>query len=919
MDEAESLPGTTRDPSSERYKVRVWPTLPEPNCLKFPDGGTEGKLNCRQSTLASPPPYLELPLDYQRSARRSHHIDEIKFDLDSALSSRIATLANACGASNRAVVCAAWALLLSRISGQTDFFIGMPNLSHAASEPIESTDRPTSPLVLRINANADVTLRQFISHVEEEIQRAKHHCDLPSMHPAELEDDIDRGRPCQSALVVHVVPNDPPPSPSLVNVTEAGETAFRGLDVTLSLSIERRRVAGRLAYATDLFLPDTIKRWVDYLAKLLEEITSRPVECRTAHLSMLSSSERHRILTEFNQTRAPFPQNTPVNELFEIKVAECPDATAIVEEGHSITYLELNRLSNRLSEFLKQQGVKPDEPVPILMSRGIELIAVQLAILKCGGIYVPLDLALPQERRDFIIRDSGARQIICQESPQSGARRRDLQWIDCHSMIAASQGYSDENRGAAIRTSASPAYVMYTSGSTGKPKGVVISHRGIVRLSINGGYIRYVPTDRLAHCSNPAFDASTFEVWCALLNGLSIVIVRQSELLEPALLAAAIRRHGVTTMILTTALFNQHVSHSPSTLFSLRNLLFGGEAADPRIVKKMREFGFEGNLLNVYGPTETTTFATAFDIGMLDCDQSAIPIGRPISNTEAYVLDSSLRPVAIGVVGEIYIGGPGLALGYSNRPDLTAERFIAHPFCMAPGERLYRSGDLGRWLTGGILEYRGRNDQQVKIRGFRIELGDIESQVAEYSQAKEVAVLAREDIPGEKKLVAYLVLASTPDRRDSIDRGALNSKLGNHLPEYMLPTSYVVMNQFPLTDNGKLNRKQLPIPGPDDHVGRQYEKPQGKVEEQLAGIWKKLLGISRVGRYDNFFQLGGNSLRGMKLAAKVSEEMNVKLSTFSVFKAPVLCDLAELVDTSASQLSATSDEVNGGDFEEGVL
>jgi len=447
---------------------------------------------------------------------------------------------------------------------------------------------------------------------------------------------------------------------------------------------------------------------------------------------------------------------------------------------------------------------------------------------------------------------------------------------------------------------------MYTSGSTGTPKGVVVSHRAVNRLVINNGYVRIGPADCIAHCSNTAFDASTFEIWGALLNGARVLIVPQPVLLDVVWLGQVLKYHGGTILFLTTALFHQHACALPAMFESLNYLLFGGEACDPGIVRKLLHEGSPKHVLNAYGPTETTTFATSFLTTAVADGATSLPIGRPISNTQVYILDSRMQPVPIGVAGEIYIGGAGVSPGYLHRPDLTAQRFIADPFSTDPHARLYRSGDSGRWRADGNIEFLGRKDQQVKLRGFRIELGEIEAHLLQHAHVKEAVVLAREDEPGYKRLVAYVAADVTqPDKhlRQQLMR-QLRRHLQERLPEYMIPAAWMVLERLPLTPNGKVDRRALPAPsGRSDELGG-YVPPRTELERALAHIWKQVLHVAQVGMHDSFFELGGTSLSATRVIADIRDSMQVDLPLRELFDSRTLEELSLRIELEMQERDA---------------
>ncbi|HEX2093501.1 MAG TPA: non-ribosomal peptide synthetase, partial [Longimicrobiaceae bacterium] len=434
------------------------------------------------------------------------------------------------------------------------------------------------------------------------------------------------------------------------------------------------------------------------------------------------------------------------------------------------------------------------------------------------------------------------------------------------------------------------AYLMYTSGSTGAPKGVMVPHRAITQLVLSNGYADLRADDRVALASNPAFDAATMEVWGPLLNGGRVVVVGASVLLDPQAMRALLEGQGVTMLLATPVLFNQYAQAIPEALAGVRYLLTGGDRADPAAHRRVLHEGGRVALYNCYGPTETTTFSIAHPVESVDEGARGVPIGRPKANTRVYVLDVRLRPAPVGVVGEMYVGGAGVAHGYWNRPELTAERFVPDPFGREPGGRLYRTGDLARWRDDGRLEFAGRNDFQVKLRGFRVELGEIEARLAGHVAVREAVVVAREDVPGDRQLVAYYVGAG-----EAVEAEVLREHLSGSLPEYMVPAAYVALDALPLTPTGKVDRRALPAPGGDAYATRGYEAPVGETEAALAEIWSEVLGVQRVGRHDHFFQLGGHSILATKLVLRVRQDMDVDLPLSDIFERPVLSDLAHQV------------------------
>ncbi|WP_240334854.1 amino acid adenylation domain-containing protein, partial [Pseudomonas syringae] len=686
---------------------------------------------------------------------------------------------------------------------------------------------------------------------------------------------------------------------------QANNTAWQGIEVVhaeersnypLTLSIDDFGDSFSLtAQAAPGIDPQRICAYVQQALVHLVQALEQQSATALIESSVLPEAERERLLVSFNDTRRDYPRGQPVHRLFERRAALHPHAVAAVHGRRSLTYGELNERANHLAHYLLGQGVRPNEHVAILLPRSLELLISQLAIGKCAATYVPLDVNAPAERQHYMLDDCQAKCVLTQSATSLGST---VQRIDLDQLNLDDQPAHDPGLPQASDTA---AYVMYTSGSTGAPKGVRVAHRGIARLVLNNGYADFNEQDSIAFASNPAFDASTMEVWGALLNGGQLLVIEHTTLIDPMRFSAALRHGNVSVLFLTSALFNQYVQLIPEALSGLRLLLSGGERADPASFRMLLAQAPGLHLLNAYGPTETTTFATACEVRALADHAESVPIGRPIGNTTVYVLDAHQRLTPLGAIGELYIGGDGVALGYLNRPDLTAEKFIADPFSDQPGAMLYRTGDLGRWLEDGQLECLGRNDDQVKIRGFRIELGEIVNCLHQLPGIREAVVLAREDEPGQVRLVAYFTSrldaeAPAPEQ--------MRAHLQANLPEYMVPGAFVELTALPLTANGKLDSRALPKPDHSSLLGLAYEPPQGEIEIALAQIWAEVLQLERVGRHDHFFDLGGHSLLAMRMVSQVRQQMGMELPLGELFALGELAAVASaLAGAGRSELS----------------
>ena len=623
-------------------------------------------------------------------------------------------------------------------------------------------------------------------------------------------------------------------------------------DLSLFLVESNGQLEGSITYATDLFDAVFISGMARHYQTLLASV-SRAADAPVWQLPILTTDERDRLLVDWNGTQVDYPRDMLLHRLFESQAQRTPDAIAVQCPLQTLSYRELDGQANRLAHYLKTLGVGRETLVGICMERTASMVVAMLAILKACGAYVPLDPDYPADRLRFMLDDTRVRVVLTQSRSKAKVAKAvnhvlsldedtDL-WKGCPDTDLPSGGASDDL-----------AYVMYTSGSTGTPKGVMVPHRGITRLVCNADYVQLGATDRVAQISNVSFDAATFEIWGALVNGARITILPRDVALDLGRLADVLRSSDISTVFLTTALFNEVVRACPSALAGLKQVLFGGEAVDPWSVDACLRAGGPQRLLHVYGPTETTTFATWHHVREVAPGRRTIPIGRPIANTTAYVLDRHGQQVPVGTAGELYIGGDGVARGYWSRPELTAERFVPDRFGGRPGAQLYRTGDRVRHLPDGSIEFLGRLDRQIKLRGFRIEPGEIEAVLAEQPDVRQAVVLLREDQPGDPRLVAYVV-----PRVEPMPQANLRAELRRRLPDYMIPAAFVHLTAMPLTANGKIDRAALPAPSPE-RIDCPALAPESRdnIERHLVRIWEVLLQRESVGLRDDFFDLGGS-------------------------------------------------------------
>jgi len=841
-----------------------------------------------REALVGAPSLLKLPTDRPRPERQDFTGASLPLQFEPRLGAGLRALARRHGLTLYMVVLGAWAALLARLSGQGEVVVGCPVAGRNRAELEALSGLFVNTLAIRIDTQAAPTAQALLEQVRARVLEAQAHQDLP------FEQVVEIVRPLrslahtplfQTTLNWQATQGSALQLPGLQLEAVAQAEPVAKFDLALNLGEQGDALAGSLDYATALFDESTVRRYLGYFDTLLWAMVGDD-QASVEQVPLPDEQERQLLLRTLNATERDYPREQSVERLFERQAACHPQATAAVHGKQALSYAELNARANRLAHHLVGAGVAPGACVAILLPRSLPLLVAQLAVLKCAAAYVPLDIHAPVERQAFMVEDCQAAVLLTQSdtvAPLAAPR------IDLDRLTLDDQPAHDP---ALPRAADAMACVMYTSGTTGMPKGVCVPHRGIARLVLNNGYADFNAQDRVALAANPAFDASTLEVWGALLNGGQVRVVDHATLLDPQRFAAALVEQGITVLFLTTALFNQYVHLLPEALRGLRLLLSGGERAEPAAFRALLAQASGVRLINGYGPTETTTFAVTCEVAELDAQASHVPIGHPIGNTQAYVLDAHGQLAPLGVVGELYLGGDGVALGYLDRPALTAERFVDDPFSTVPGARLYRTGDLVRWQADGRLECLGRNDDQVKIRGFRIELGEIQQQLAQCPGIGDVVVMAVPASQGPSRLVAWYTRLD-----EALQASDLRSYLRARLPDYMVPAAYVALAQMPLSNNGKVERTALPLPGPQDLAAAAYEAPQGRQELALAALWQALLQVPQVGRDDRFFELGGHSLLAMRMLAQVRERLGVELALADLFAddrlAAVAASLAE--------------------------
>ncbi|HEU4558056.1 MAG TPA: amino acid adenylation domain-containing protein [Longimicrobium sp.] len=855
--------------------------------------------------LAGAPALLELPTDRPRPAVRSDRGDTIGFELADDLAPRVDALARAEDATPFMVMLAAWQALLSRWSGQDDVLVGTPIANRTTPDVEGLIGYFANTLVLRGELSGDPTFRELLARVRDATLGAYEHQDLPF---EKLVEEINPERSLshtplfQVAIVLQNLgggaPAGGPPRLGLAIVEYVGRARESArFDLMLTVLQEAGRTTGHVEYAADLWEPETVKRMLGHFAVLINRALAEP-ETRLSDLPLLRPEERAELEARARPA-ASFAVDAPLHVRFAQQAARTPAAVAVTYEGTPLTYAELDTRANRLAHHLVSLGAAPGDLVGLCVERSLETVIGILAILKAGAAYLPLDPAYPDERIAHMLEDSGTRIVITTSDLQPRVAGDDVKRVVLDHDAAEIDAHPSEAPRVEVQPAAL-AYVIYTSGSTGRPKGVQVTHANVVRLfTATDAWFGFGADDVWTLFHSYAFDFSVWEIWGALLYGGRLVIVPFYVSRNPEAFYELVATERVTVLNQTPSAFRQLMRADEDAVrggaardLALRAVIFGGEALDPASLRGWVERRGDDLpvLVNMYGITETTVHVTYRVIRRADVMAgSASPIGVPIPDLSVQVLDRRGRMVPVGVVGEMYVGGAGVARGYLNRPELTAQRFVPDP-AGDPNGRLYRSGDLARWLPDGGLEFFGRADDQVKVRGFRIELGEIESVLLEHSQVREAVVLARGS-GDEKRLVAWIVSANG----DAPATAELRAHLGAHLPDYMVPSAFVAMDALPLTRNGKVDRRALPKPDLASSAA-EYVPPRTPTEVALAEIWAALLGAERVGAEDGFFVLGGHSLLATRVLSRVREAFGVELPLRAVFESPTLSALAAEID-----------------------
>lgn len=862
---------------------------------------------------------LELPTDRVRPAVQTFHGARHHFALPPHLTAGLEDLALREGATLFIVLLAAFKVLLMRYSRQDDIVVGTPVANRSRVETEGLIGFFANTLALRTDLSGDPSFRELLARVRQVAVGAYAHQELPFERLVEeLRPQRDLSR-TPLFQVMFLLDNTPLETLKLGHL-KVNPIEFDGkispFDLSLHLEERADGVKGSFEYNTDLFEASTIARITECFLQLLQGIVARPDE-RLSLLPMLTEEAKHQLLVERNNTSINYPGENCVLEMFVRQAEQTPEAVALVFEEKQLSYRELNTCTNQLAHRLRKLGVRPETTVGVCLERSAEMIVALLATLKAGGAYVPLDAAYPQERLAFILEDAAVHVLLTQRALAGvlPEQKCEVVYLDADWEMIARENHESP---AVEVAPENVAYVIYTSGSSGLPKGVQITHRSLANYT-NAAAQEYEINahDRVLQFASISFDTSAEEIYPCLTRGATLVVRNDSMISTVHSFLDKCREQSLTFLSLPTAYWHELVSVIAAEKLSfppsVRLVILGGEKANPKHWSLWKEHVGRSTLVeNTYGPTEATVIATAYkmiDEVAYDPIVREIPIGRPLPNTQCYVLDQHLQPLPITVPGQLYIGGEGLARGYLNRPNLTADRFIPNPFSHI-GERLYRTGDVARYRPDGNLEFMGRVDEQVKLRGFRVELGEVEAALLTHSEVEQAIVVSREHA-GQKRLIAYVVPAN---QQEELNVGLLRTYLKTKLPDYMVPAVFVTLAAFPLTRNGKVDRRALPVPDQTKpELEADYVAPRNDLESKMAEIWAESLGVNRVGIHDNFFELGGHSLLATQLNARVVKVFAVELPLRSFFESPTVAGLAELVAQEQNRPAKPYSSASGAD------
>ena len=855
-----------------------------------------------KNQLRGMPPYLEILSDLPRPPIQSHKGAARTITLPAQLTKALHRISQEQGCTLFMTLLTAFKVLLSRYTGQSDIVIGSPIANRTQQELEGVIGFFVNTLALRTKIHNNLTFCQLLGQVQKVCLDAYTHQDLPfeklveELHPPR---DPSRSPLIQILFQVQNATSPPTTFPELEVKRLKIATTTSKMDLNFSIVEHPEGLTGHMEYDTALYQERTIIDLLAHFQILLDGIVNNPDQM-IAELPLLSTDEGTTITEVWNATIRPYPHDCCIHQLFDSQVAQTPEAIAVICNHEQITYRQLQSLATLLGHHLQQLGVQVESRVGLYVERSLETIIGILGILKAGGTYVPLDPTYPTERLAYMIRDAEIDIILTQGHLRDTLlsilnKQKDVSHRTIHVLSLDSDWILGLDLARPFHVPHTQpqilAYVIYTSGSTGQPKGVEVSHAAVARLVFGQEYIPFSDKEVFLQLASLSFDAATLEIWGSLLHGARLVLW-PNQTLSVDTIKEVLQEHQISTLWLTAALFHQMVDQQLQGFHSIKYLLTGGDVVSPSKVQRTFELLNHTTVINAYGPTENTTFTTCYVMKTKDhVHQRALPIGQPIANSQVLLLDRNQRLVPIRIPGELYIGGAGLARGYLNQPILTAERFIPHAWSNQPGSRLYKSGDQGRYQEDGTIEFLGRRDYQVKIRGFRIELGEIETALNTHSAVQESLALAVEDSTGDKRLVAYLVTLT--ENQPTV--GDLRHFLADIIPSYMIPNTFIFLEAFPITSNGKIDRAQLPTVEETPVSSQSYRAPRNSIETQIVTTWETIFGRHPIGVNDNFFDLGGESLLAVRLCAELEKSFPGKVSIPMIFQSQTIEQLAKII------------------------
>jgi amino acid adenylation domain-containing protein len=856
----------------------------------------QSQLEYWQQKLMGVPPLLELPTDRPRSPVQSYRGDECHFELSVDISQKLKQLAQQHNATLFMVMAAAYSTLLYRYSGNTDFCIGYPVAGRNRTQTVSLIGFFVNTHVLRCQIDGNISFDKWLEQLREQALQDQNHQELAF---GQLLEALGTPRSTSHAPLFQVMltmqnaPTGKLNLPGVDTTAIAINSHIAQYDLALLLEETAGKIHGTFEYSTDLFDSTTILKMSEHFQKLLSEIVANPSE-PLSRLSILTGVERKQLIQDWSGRDIDTPEQSFIHRIFADRANQSPDKPALVCGDQTLSYCELNQRSEQWALLLNKRGIGPGSKVGVSLERSVELIVALLAVLKSGAAYVPLDPDYPEDRLGFMLTDARIDLLITHTGLTSKFNRSGL------TILLVDQTSNEIIESISDRDSIEhkplsendTAYIIYTSGSTGLPKGVVVRHSSLLHSTLVRSRYYREPLGGFLLLSSFAFDSSVAGIFWTLMEGGCLCLPQRDELTNPQALARLIKSHTITHLLALPSFYTTIIEAAASgDLIHLQTVIVAGEACSGEVAAKHRQLLPTAKLHNEYGPTENTVWSSVYCLD--DNTPPILPIGRPIDNVRIYILDTQLEPTPVGVAGELCIGGRGLAQGYLNRPELTAEKFIPNPFA-GKGQRLYRTGDLARWRKNGEIEFLGRVDRQVKIRGYRVELGEIEERLLQHPAVREVAVIARDDAQGSKRLVAYLVLQPS---LETPDNATLQMHLKQTLPDYMVPAHYVWLEGLPLTPNGKCDRRALSLLKEIEPSSQSFRMPGNWIEENLADIWKEILNLETVSVDGNFFDLGGHSLVAIQVSSRIQQLFNVDVPLEVLFESVTIESLATALVT----------------------